>query len=247
MAKSPIETLESAVAALLGWFQAERLKGIIIGGVAASLLGRPRATRDVDALVWMEDLNDWARLVASSRPHGIEPRIDDPVGFAERARVLLLRHAPSGVDIDVALGALPFEEEAVARAIHEKLGAHRIPVPHPDDLVIMKAIAHRPRDVADIEAVLEAHPEIDRARVRAYVEEFAKLLDTPELLIDLDAVMKRVPGPRLGTSGQKAREAPAAQSLESPADESPEPARCLRRILEALAPARSFRYSSPHL
>jgi hypothetical protein len=194
VADSTLHPLRSAIGALLAWFRAERLKGMIIGGVAASLLGRPRATKDVDALLWAKDMNDWKHLIESSRRHGFEPRIDDPVSFAQRSRVLLLRHAPSGIDIDVALGALPFEEEAVAQAIDAPLGELVIPVPRPDDLVIMKALAHRPRDVADIEAVLEAHPEIDRARVRACVREFAALLDSPELLSDLEMILKRVPG-----------------------------------------------------
>lgn len=193
MADSPLHPLEAAIKALLAWFRAEHIKGMIIGGVAASLLGRPRATRDVDALVWLEDLDDWAYLIDSSRRHGFEPRIDDPVGFAQRSRVLLLRHAPSEIDIDVALGALPFEEEAVMHAVDAKLGTLRVRIPRPEDLVIMKAIAHRPRDTADIEAVLEAHPDIDRSRIRAYVEEFAKLLDRSDLLSDLELLLKRVP------------------------------------------------------
>jgi hypothetical protein len=33
--------------------------------------------------------------------------------FAARTRVLLLRHVASGIDIDVSLGALPFERETI--------------------------------------------------------------------------------------------------------------------------------------
>jgi hypothetical protein len=44
-----------------------------------------------------------------------EPRRPDAVEFARTRRVLLLR-AASGVGLDIALGGLPFEESAVARA-----------------------------------------------------------------------------------------------------------------------------------
>jgi hypothetical protein len=205
VANSPLHPLESAIKALLAWFRAEHIKGMIIGGVAASLLGRPRATRDVDALVWLDDLDDWGYLVSSSKTHGFEPRIEDPVGFAQRSRVLLLRHTSSEIDIDVAIGALPFEEEAVTHAVDAKLGALRVRIPRPEDLVIMKAIAHRPRDAADIEAVLEAHPNIDRPRIRVYVEEFAKLLDQPDLLSDLELLLKRVPGAAQSRKKQRRR------------------------------------------
>lgn len=168
---------------------------MIIGGVAASLLGRPRTTRDVDAVVWIEDPKDWARFLTVAQAQGLTPRIDDPIAFAQRARVLLLRHEPSAIDIDVALGALPFEEEAIERASEGKLGTIQVPLPTPEDLVIMKAIAHRPRDVGDIEAVLSAHPKLDRSRIRRYVAEFAELLERPELLTDLEALMKKAPKP----------------------------------------------------
>jgi len=46
----------------------------------------------------------------------------------------------------------------------------------------MKAIAHRPRDMADIEAILDAQPQLDLRRVRRWVREFSTLLETPALL-----------------------------------------------------------------
>jgi hypothetical protein len=122
-----------------------------------------------------------------------EPRIDDPLGFAATTRVLLLRHAPTGIDADVSFGALPFEDEALTRSVEGKLGRIRIPLPTPEDLIIMKAVAHRPRDTADIEAVLDAHPELDRERVRRWVEELAGALEAPELVADLEAILRRLP------------------------------------------------------
>lgn len=49
MAK-PLVSLKSPLKDLLSWLKAAKAKGVIVGGVAASLLGRPRFTRDVDAL-----------------------------------------------------------------------------------------------------------------------------------------------------------------------------------------------------
>lgn len=36
---------------LVSWFHNFNVQGLVIGGVAASLLGRPRITHDVDALI----------------------------------------------------------------------------------------------------------------------------------------------------------------------------------------------------
>ena len=44
-----------ALADLTRWLEDSSVPAIIIGGVAASILGRPRATRDIDALAIAAD------------------------------------------------------------------------------------------------------------------------------------------------------------------------------------------------
>jgi len=181
--------LVAALRDLVRWLRASRAKGAIIGGVAASLLGRPRFTRDVDALVLLED-NAWAPFLSAGAAFGLVPRRPDALAFARRTRVLLLRHEPSGIDVDVSLGTLPFEEEAVARARSRRVIAGvSVPLVSPEDLIVMKAIAHRPRDIADIESLVDARPALDRTRIRRWVREFAAILHAPELVTDLERVL----------------------------------------------------------
>ena len=155
----------------------------------APLLGRPRVTRDVDALVLLEEA-EWAHFLAAGEQFGFTPRRPDAIEFAREARVLLVQHVPSGIDVDVVFGALPFEEEAVARAVWVNVAGVRLPLPTAEDLVIMKAVAHRPRDLGDIEAVLDAHPRLDTQRVRRWVREFSMALEMPDVLNDLERILK---------------------------------------------------------
>jgi hypothetical protein len=70
---------------------------VVIGGVAVALLGRARYTRDLDALALTADGRDnWPALFNSARDTGFTPRAADPVGFAERTRMVLLRHVDTG-------------------------------------------------------------------------------------------------------------------------------------------------------
>lgn len=181
--------LLAALRDLVAWLQAEYVPGVVIGGVAASLLGRPRVTRDVDAVVLLDE-GRWSKFLATGARFGFTPRLSDTLAFAQKARVLLVRHEPSGIDVDVAFGALPFEEEAIARAIWIDLGGDvRLPLPAPEDLIIMKAVAHRPRDLADIESVLDVHPKLDLRRVRRWVREFSAALEMPDILNDLETIL----------------------------------------------------------
>jgi len=184
--ESPLTPLVGALADLTRWFADCSISGMVVGGVAASILGRPRATRDVDALVIIAE-HGWQSFVDDGLRFGFEPRIADPVAFAERSRVMLLRHAKSGIDVDIALGMLPFEEEAVRRRIITPIAGLSLPLATVEDLLIMKAVAHRHRDLSDIDSLIAAHPKFDRALVLDWVSQFATTLDSPEILADLES------------------------------------------------------------
>jgi len=175
---------------LVAWFKAGKVSGVVIGGLAASLLGRPRLTRDVDALVIVDE-GHWADFLTAGAGYGFVARRGDALAFLQETRVLLVRHQESGIDADIVFGSLPFEKEAVARAIWVELGGVRVPLPLPEDLIVMKAVAHRPRDLADLEAILAAHPKLNLRRVRRWVREFASVLSMPEILTDLEVLISQ--------------------------------------------------------
>lgn len=175
---------------LVAWLQAGKVQGVVIGGVAASLWGRPRLTRDVDALVLLKE-GRWGEFLAAGAGHGFLPRRADALAFARETRVLLVRHGESGIDLDLVFGSLPFEKEAVIRAKWVDLGGVAIPLSSPEDLIIMKAVAHRPRDLEDIAAILAAQPGLNVRRVRRWLREFSGALEMPEILNDLEALLSQ--------------------------------------------------------
>lgn len=161
-----------------------------IGGVAVSLLAQPRATQDIDAVVWLEQ-ERWGEMIEAGAAYGFAPRISDAVEFAARSRVLLLRHVPSGISIDLSCAALEFEREMIERAITLDLGGVKLKVPTPEDLLITKAVAHRPKDLIDIESIIETHPQLDVRRVERWAQEFSDALEMPEIMESLDRLLRR--------------------------------------------------------
>lgn len=190
MAEPVPQPFLKTLAALTRWLEDVRAPAMIVGGVAASVLGRPRATRDIDALAAVPE-DRWVALLESAAKHGLAPRVADPLAFMRRTRVLLLRFEESGIDVDVILGRLQFEEEAISRAEWHDLAGVRVRLPQVEDLLIMKAIAQRPQDLRDIEGLLDAHPGADVDRVRSWVSEFAAATTMPDLLKGLDQLLKR--------------------------------------------------------
>lgn len=166
---------------LIEWLEATTTPGLIIGGLAVALLARPRLTHDLDLLVLLPE-DQWPRFVEAARRYGFRPRIKNALALAHEARMLLMRHTKTGIEVDVSLGNLPFENEAVARGIKVDIAGVTAPLASPEDLVIMKGVAGREQDLLDIDSIIAVHPHLDVRRVRRWLRVFAEALDRPEIL-----------------------------------------------------------------
>ena len=103
-----------------------------------------------------------------------------------------MRNQQSGLDVNIVFDSLPFDRDAVARATPVDLGGVLIPVSRPEDLIVMKVVAHRPQDLEDIEAILAAQSNLNLTGMLNWVQKFAVALEMQEILADLEAlILKR--------------------------------------------------------
>ncbi len=160
-------------------FMAERQwKFCLIGGLAVQQWGEPRTTLDADFTL----LTGWGEEepYVKALLERFESRISDAHDFALAQRVLLLR-ASNGRDVDVALGALPFEESMMERAVSVSLSSgFNIPCCTPEDLFIMKAFAGRPRDWTDAESIVSRQHSLDEDHILDQLDTLSALRDDTE-------------------------------------------------------------------
>jgi hypothetical protein len=175
-----LSSVESALRDLHRVLTKAKVPFAVIGGIAVIAWGFGRATLDIDAAVAAPAVNVSAWLPRFARA-GFVPRIAQAAAFAERNYVLLLRHEPTGIDIDVSFAQLEFELEALANTQLRKFGAIEISVPHPTDLIVYKMIAGRPRDLQDTEELLARSLPVDHAKVERLLREFDALLELDRL------------------------------------------------------------------
>lgn len=175
-----LEPFRAAIESLQRLLNKYNNRGVIIGGIAVGLLGKPRFTADVDA-VFLLSTQDVPQFLELARAENIIPRIQNAEEFARKNRVLLLKHIPTETDIDISLGVLPFEEEMVERGSTKSFANLSVRLPTPEDLIVLKAVAHRPKDLEDIRVIAEKHPNLDVKRIEQWVEAFGEALDTPDL------------------------------------------------------------------
>jgi hypothetical protein len=164
---------------------------MIIGGIASIARGVPRLTRDIDGTI-AGDGTDLLEVLEIFKRHKIVPRIDDAVTFAKTNQVLLLRHVPTGTDIDLSLAWLPFELDAISASETVSLHGIQVRLPRPEDLVIYKLVAWRPQDQQDIERLLGLHGRnMDIERIRQFAREVASMLDEPERVPQVERLLSR--------------------------------------------------------
>ena len=174
-------------------FTAEGWEFCIIGGVALQVWGEERFTKDVDITLFTgfggeEVIVDKVlKVFAGRRPDARE--------FALLHRVLLLQ-SEEGYGIDISLGALPFEQEAVRRAKPCQYGkVGKIKVCTAEDLIVMKAFASRGQDWVDIERVLVRQKgKLDWEYILRHLADLVALKEEPEIVNRLLVLRTEVDG-----------------------------------------------------
>jgi len=160
-----------------------------IGGLALQRWGEPRFTRDVDVTLMAGFGNEEVYIDAllASFP----ARIENARQFALINRVLLLK-TEAGVGVDIALGALPFEESAVSRASYFEYAQNfKLFTCSAEDLIVMKAFASRPQDWVDVEGILIRQGErLDRDYIFEYLEPLCVAKEDPEIIKRLKRLMQ---------------------------------------------------------
>lgn len=144
----------------------------VMGGFAARAWGLPRPTYDADIAIAV-DSDGLQRLLNALDAAGFDVPAEhrsgflDTVGSFQKAKV---NHFACGhvwsTDLFLANGA--FLESALARARAAPIGTARVQVMSPEDIILLKLIAHRRKDLADVEEIVVLCPDLDASYLRRW-------------------------------------------------------------------------------
>jgi len=147
---------------LEGVFDRLQLRRSYGGAIAYNFYGPPRLTQDIDALVLIPDLKIPALLeelrrggclhmARDARPIELRPVLDDLRSKAHLAVFLC-----SGIRVEIFVPWHPFHHRVLDRSPERDLEGRKIRIHSPEDLITFKKIFDRPKDIADIKAMLLA-------------------------------------------------------------------------------------------
>jgi hypothetical protein len=184
--------------ALASTFAARGLRWYVFGAQAVVAHGRPRLTADVDVAVDSGGLSARA-LAALLEPAGFTLRFPLPDDRAETARLLPLVHVASSIPVDLVITGPGLDDELLERARLVDLGGAIVPVISAEDLVAMKVLAGRRKDLEDVRGVLaEKLDELDVERVRSVLAAFIEVSGDVRLNARFDRLLRAARRRRVG-------------------------------------------------
>jgi hypothetical protein len=167
------------------------LRWYVFGAQAVLAYGQPRLTADLDITVAAEPERVPA-LVSHLEAAGLRLQAHATDDFVRRTRVLPFVHEATGIPVDIVLAGPGLEEEFFASARELSLAGVTVPVISPEDLVVTKILAGRPKDRDDIVGILrEQLPTMDLARCRRFLSMLEEALSRDDLLPEFDEAVAR--------------------------------------------------------
>lgn len=163
------------------FFSVLNWKYCFIGGIAIQRWGEPRFTIDVDVTL-LTGFGSEEKFANELLSH-FAPRRPDALDFALQTRVLLVEDE-NKVPMDIAFGAMPFEERTISRAspFLFSQGVTLITC-SVEDLIVHKAFANREIDWADIEGVLYRQgKKLNINLILKELKPLVELKEEPEIL-----------------------------------------------------------------
>lgn len=159
----------------------------VFGAQAVIAYGLPRLSADVDVTLDLQpdDPDGFAREMETA---GFALRVAD-AEFVRRTRVMPFVHLATGMPLDVVLAGSGLEDEFLSRARRLDLRGTQVPFIHPEDLVIAKVLAARPKDIEDARGVWRVHgANLDAERITRILRSLEQALSQSDLVPAFEAI-----------------------------------------------------------
>ncbi len=182
--------IPNLVAAISSDLTAAGIRHLISGAAAMAAYGYIRATRDIDILVIVPSTR-LPEVFAIVRRHGFQGEDQELIQSLRLRYVAELRSALASIELLVP--ALPYHHRLAGRAVTMSVAGRPVPFVSIEDLIILKFLWHRAKDVPDIHALLAMKgAAIDDAYLRETLRSILPADDPRHA--ELDSLLRRFAG-----------------------------------------------------
>ena len=169
------EDLNEPFRDFIGIFERLRISYALIGGLAVGVHGIPRPTHDLDFTIAIERgrLPTFFEAVVEL---GYDVPHEFTTGWVDQVAGMPLVKARQWVagktiDVDVFLAESRFQTSLLQRRARAEVEGISAWIASPEDLILLKLLANRPRDIGDIQDILMVQGQLDDAYLNRWADE----------------------------------------------------------------------------
>jgi hypothetical protein len=157
------------------------IRWYVFGAQAVNFHGFPRATADLDLTIELEQRTPTS-FVRELDKAGFSPRFTDEA-FIAATRVIPVVHRATKLPVDLVLAGPGLEQRFLDEVQLQRIGKRDIPMLSPENLIVTKLLAGRPKDLEDVrELVASRRSALDHGRIIELLTVLEQALDQSDLI-----------------------------------------------------------------
>lgn len=157
----------------------------LFGAQAAIRYGVARLTADVDVTARLAPGTSAEQMAGALERHGFSRRFAGQ-DFMAKTRVAPFVHDATAMPVDIVIAGPGLEDQFLVRAVSTDIEGIRVPVATAEDVVVMKVLAARPKDLEDVVAILASAAAFDAAYARTTLQMLSDALGQSDLVPAFD-------------------------------------------------------------
>lgn len=167
MATRSAKTAAQVARAIADALERRKIPYAIGGAIALGFYAPPRATVDVDVNIFVAGGQRFEKALGALNDSGFVPEAESAVLLRQAREEGQFRGRVQGMRVDVFVATVPFYRELRRRVRNAVLLGRPLKILSPEDLLVLKLMFFRRKDLADAEALLrDQGAALDRRKVR---------------------------------------------------------------------------------
>lgn len=148
---------------------------MIIGGQAALIYGNPRLTQDIDITLGIDN-SYLEKIITVCGELNLKILPENVIDFVKQVNVVPAIDIKSKIRVDFIFSFIEYEHIAISRARLFKIKKYKVKFASPEDFIIHKLFAGRPRDLEDVRIImLNLKDKIDKKYLQKWISEFSQI------------------------------------------------------------------------
>ncbi len=183
--------MEEMIRSLVAVLKACKVAYVVIGGIAASIWGRPRMTLDAD-IVLVINKADITNLVEKFYQHGfLITSGSRPKMIARLKRLLPVKvRFSKRLSCDIRIASYSIDHEAIKRKKRIKLFNTSLSIATPEDVIVYKLVRFDDLDKADIKTIIHRQgKKIDFNYIKNSISKLSHEINDKQIVQNLREIL----------------------------------------------------------